>query len=189
MDEKLIRGVLGLAEDVPVTADHQAQALAKLAEENVRLMQPVRMAVRTAEGEATVTPDAVVGRVVLDAADYDALLAMQIKEGEVAMKRADVDALKAAAATAEQKLFDSEVAQILDTAQDEGRILPAERDNLVKLAKMDLDLFRAMVASRPVVVQMGERGSDEQRGNPADAFNAWRYGDKAAQEAAEEVSE
>jgi len=24
---------------------------------------------------------------------------------------------------------------------------------------------------------------------PADAFNAWRYGDKAAQEAAEEVSE
>ena len=167
MDEKLIRGVLGLADDVAVTAEHQAQALAKVAEENVRLMQPVRMAVRTAEGEATVTPDAVVGRVVLDAADYDALLAMQIKEGEVAMKRTEVDALKAAAATAEQKLFDSEVAQILDAAQEEGRVLPAERDDLLKLAKLDLGLFKSMVAARPVVVQMGEQGSDEQRGNPA----------------------
>lgn len=167
MDEQLIRGVLGLADDAAVTADHQTQALAKLHDDNVRLMQPMRMAVRTADGEATVTPDEVVGRVVLQADDYAAMLAMQPKEGEVVMKRTDVDALKAAATTATQKLVDAEIAQVLDAAQGEGRVLPAEREDLVRLAAMDMGLFRSMVARRPVIVVLGEQGSDEQLGAPA----------------------
>jgi hypothetical protein len=169
MDEKLIRGVLGLADDVDVTADHQGQALAKLHEENTGLKQPVRMACRTADGDAVLVPEQVMGRVVLAADDYEALLATQPKDGEVVMAKVEVESIKARAASAEAKLFANEVAQILDAAQGEGRILPAERDNLTKLAQADMDLFRAMVAGRPQIVRMTEAGSDEQTGAPADA--------------------
>jgi phage I-like protein len=124
------------------------------------------MACRTADGDAVLVPEQVAGRVVLAANDYEALLATQPKDGEVVMAKVEVDSIKARATAAEAKLFANEVAQILDAAQGEGRILPAERDNLTKLAQADMDLFRAMVAGRPQIVRMTEAGSDEQTGAP-----------------------
>jgi len=162
MNEKQIREVLGLGDDVTLTADHMGQALSKVAADNLALKVPV--AVTTPDGEAQMVAADVAGQVVLTTEQYAALTAAQPEPGQIVLSQADLDALKADAAqgvTAAQKLVDKEVADALDAAQDAGTVKPAEREDLVKLAALSMDLFRANLANRSPVIDMAEHGSDE----------------------------
>jgi len=167
MNEQEIREVLGLGDDVEVTADHQSQALSRVHEENKALKVP--LPVRTPDGDAEMAAADVAGKVILTAEQYEALTAAQPAADQVVLSKGDLDTLRADAAEgakAAKSLAEKAISDALDVAQAGGKIKPAERDELTKLAKLDMDIFQANLDNRSPVIAFAEVGSDETSATP-----------------------
>lgn len=137
MDEKRIREILGLTEDVTVTEDHRNAALVKLDEQ-----------AKNAQSQITTLMEASKGKVMLSESDVVSLKAQA---------QAGADALV--------RLREMERDAILDKAISEGRVLPAERDGLVAMFAANFDVAKNLLAARTVkLVDLMVHGSDGKTG-------------------------
>jgi hypothetical protein len=44
----------------------------------------------------------------------------------------------------------------------EGRVLPVQRDAMIKLSMTDAEMFKALVPDKPIIALSGERGTSSQ---------------------------
>lgn len=154
MDEARIRQVLGLADDVKLTDEHMGAALTKLDEQ---------IAALTAEN-TKLTTDAE-GKVLVDEAEHAELLQLREKPAGITLSEADHTQLKADAAagkSANEKLLLRERQDMVSDGVRAGKVLPAEVDDLLKLAEGNFAAVQSMIAKRPKLVELSvERGIDD----------------------------
>ena len=139
MDEKRIREVLGLSEDIEITEEHKVDAFKKLEGRIVNLTAEV---VALKAQVRTLTEDQP-GRVLLT-------------ESDVAKLKADAEAGRAAGV----KLAEMQRDKAIDDAIRAGKVIPAEREWALGYALSDPAGFAKMVEARPRLVDLTERGSD-----------------------------